>query len=82
MAALIESARAAREESQRLRFATVELRRAVRTNRRVTVARTEKAAAAAAATRRQAGLALPSPWSGLYWRRDNGELATALVPVD
>ena len=82
MASLIESARTARQESERARLASRELRLAVRTNRRITQARTEKAVAAAAAARRQVELALPSPWSGLLWRHDDEQLERTLIPLD
>jgi hypothetical protein len=81
VAALIVDARAAREEAQRVRLASVELRLAVRRSNRLAHVRKEKAVAAAAASRRRV-LIFPSPWSGLYWRREDDEVDRTLVPLD
>jgi hypothetical protein len=78
-----EGARAVREEAERLRVASVELRLSVRASNRTALARREKATEAAVArdTARRS-MTSGSPWSGLAWRRDVEDLARALVPVD
>jgi hypothetical protein len=82
-ALILDAARTSREEAERLRVESAGLRLAVRRNVKHAHARTEKAAAAAAAaaatTRRRQSA---SPWSSLYWRREDDSLARTLLPVD
>lgn len=85
MAALIvESARAARREAERMRLASQELRNVVRESNRVAQVGTARAAAAEAAASRCRGRArsLASPWSCLEWRREDEQLSRVLVPLD
>jgi hypothetical protein len=79
MVALIEAARTARLEAQRLRLEERRLRIEMRARQAI---REEMLAAAAA----RAGLlqrerTLPSPWSTLQWLREDERLEQTLVPV-
>ena len=78
---IVDSARAARRESRRLRLASLELRESAHANSRTARAGREKATAHARDHGRLATWA-PSPWSDLAWRRDDEELRRTLVPVD
>ena len=84
MASLIfESARAARQEAERMRVRSLALRLEVRASNRLAHARMEKAMAAAVARddlRRD--MVYTSPWSGLEWHRDDEQLSRVLVPLD
>jgi len=84
VAALIfEATRAAREEAQCVRLASVELRSAVHRANRLAHARTESAAAAARASAvRRRATTTASPWSSLEWLREDDEVDRALVPLD
>ena len=83
MAALIvEAARAARAEAESLRRETAELKLALRWSAQVAEARTRQAAAAAAAARIAYEVPLASPWSGLFWVREDDSLEQTLVPLD
>ncbi|HJQ74309.1 MAG TPA: hypothetical protein VJ814_05450 [Gaiellaceae bacterium] len=83
VALIVEAARAAREEAQRLRSDSVELRLVLHRRSQLADARTREAAAvAAAAARVKRERALPSPWSELLWRREDQALDQVLFPVD
>jgi hypothetical protein len=80
---ILESARAARTEAERVRSASFELRTAVRRSKRVAHAKTANAAAVAAASEgRRRAMTLASPWSGLEWLREDEDLGRVLVPLD
>jgi len=81
-AVVVESARAAREDAERLRAVMLELRRSLRANGHVARERHERAAAVMLSTQTRLARSAPSPWSGLVWRLDYAELERALVPVD
>jgi hypothetical protein len=80
VAALIEAARAARLEAQRLRTEERRLRIKLRANRAI---QDEMMAAAAAAAARavQRERTLPSPWSELQWRHADLQLEQTLVAL-
>jgi hypothetical protein len=80
VAPLIDAARAARAEAERLRRESAELRLALRWNKQIAGARTRQAATVAAGVRRQVPMA--SPWSGLLWLREDDSLDQILVPLD
>jgi hypothetical protein len=80
MASVIEAARAAQAESQRIREQSIALRDAVRVTVAAGRAMTQWAAAAARDARRTRPI--PSPWSTLEWLRSDDEVDRALVPVD
>jgi hypothetical protein len=83
VALICADARAAREEAGRVQRDSLELRLAVQASKRLTRARTERAAATTAARKdRRRAMTCGSPWSGLEWMRDDEELARVLVPVD
>jgi hypothetical protein len=84
VAPLIESARAAREEAERVRLASLELRKAVRASSLLARATTEQAAATAAEASRkvQRAMLCGSPWSSLEWQREDEHLSHVLVPID
>jgi hypothetical protein len=83
MAALIvESARSAREESQRLRADSWELRRVMRSSARIAETRMTTACATAALTRVRLAVPMGSPWSSLAWLREDEELCRVLVSVE
>lgn len=80
---ILESARAARTEAERVRSASFELRTAVRQSNRLAHARTAKAAAATAASEgRRRAMTLASPWSALEWLPQDEELGRVLVLLD
>jgi hypothetical protein len=80
---LIREARAAREEAERVRETSFELRVAVRRANRVAHARTEKAVAAGEVRRRKRrAMTVPSPWSALPWLRQEDEVDRTLVSLD
>jgi hypothetical protein len=81
MASVIEAARAAQAESQRIREQSIALRDAVRVTVAAGRAMTQWAAAAAARDARRTR-PIPSPWSTLEWLRSDDEVDRALVPVD
>jgi hypothetical protein len=79
-ALILDAARTSREEAERLRVESAALRLAARRDVKRAHARTEKAAAAAAATKHRRQSA--SPWSSLHWQREDDSLARILLPVD
>jgi hypothetical protein len=83
MAALIvEAAKSAREEAQRLRADSNELKLAVRSNARLAETRLTRAWATAAVARAGRAVPMASPWSGLVWLPVDEELNRVLVPVE
>jgi hypothetical protein len=81
VAALIEAARAARLEAQRLRTEERRLRIKLRANRAIQDEMMAAAAAAAAARAVQRERTLPSPWSELQWRHADLQLEQTLVAL-
>jgi hypothetical protein len=79
VALILECARAARSEAERLRLDSESLRFTVHGDLLRATATRERAAAAAA-TRRPFPLA--SPWSSLVWLSEDGSLTRTLVPLD
>jgi hypothetical protein len=79
---ILDEARAAREEAQRLRADSHELRRASRASIRTNKLRKASAAAALATARTRLAVPSASPWSGLSWLRDDEALHNVLVLVD
>jgi hypothetical protein len=79
MVALIEAARSARLEAQRLRLEERRLRIDMRA--RQAIQEEMLAAAEDRAGRLQRQRALPSPWSTLQWLREDERLEQTLVPV-
>jgi hypothetical protein len=82
VALILDAARAAREDAQRLRADSSELRTTARSSARTTQARTVKARAAVATARERAAVAYASPWSSLLWRRDDKALERVLTAVE
>jgi hypothetical protein len=79
---IIDAARSARADAQRLRADTDGLKLTLRASSRASKARIERAKAAAEIARVRRAVPCASPWSGLRWLRDDEALHTALVPVD
>jgi hypothetical protein len=79
--ALIEAARSARLEAQRLRVDERRLRIDMRANRAIQEEMMAAAETAARAGRLQCERTLPSPWSTLQWARADERLEQTLVPV-
>jgi hypothetical protein len=81
VAALIDAARTARADAERLRLHAIELRAVTHANLWTCRSRTREAAAAAAAaaTRACRERRLTSPWSTLEWLRDDPQLERVLV---
>jgi hypothetical protein len=79
--ALIEAARAARAESQRLRVDARALRAATHASTAAVRAKTTETAATAAVVQATRPYTLPSAWSSLRWRREDPELEHVLVAV-
>jgi hypothetical protein len=81
-AVIVDAARVARADAQRLRADCEELKLAVRATARITRARTSRAAASAAGARARCASPLASPWSGLAWLREDEDLSRVLLPVE
>jgi hypothetical protein len=81
LVALIEAARAARAEAERLRVDARSLRAATHASTEAVRAKTAQTAAAAAVAEETRPRTLPSAWSSLHWRREDPELEHVLVAV-
>jgi hypothetical protein len=75
---IVQSARAARAEAERLRRDSEALRLSVRRGVSNLHAATERASSAAA----RRPLQLASPWSTLEWVPEDNSLSRTLVPID
>ena len=81
MAELIDEARAARENSQRLRAETVGLKLSCREQAMASRERLKSAEKTTLRVRSRRLEPRPSPWSSLKWAYDDDALQRVLVPL-
>jgi len=79
---IVEAARKARRESERLRSEGAELRLAVRAQSRTARERTAETEATVATLTARRAVPFASPWSGLQWLFEDEALERILLPVD
>jgi hypothetical protein len=77
-----EDARAAREQSQRLRSDSAGLKLVMRSRTRAAETQAAEAGEAVAALQARRAIPLASPWSGLDWLLEDDSLEHILLPVD
>lgn len=79
---ILEAARVAREESQRLRAEGAGLKLAMRSRSRTAEERTARTEATLARLNARRATPVTSPWSSLCWLFEDESLERALVPLD